>query len=390
MAGKSKKKSSSNNDNSEAEFLDYSNLSPEQIRKMANGTSEDREAPCIPVSKVTKEDVLKIQPMTFWEEAACVCFLAFVVPNGVFTIPPILFLVGKFVVGDVRLTFMVAGLVLLPLAIMPQSFVPSTLQSWISIMTCKYFSFRFVVEERPPPSQPPPSKGNEAENYNKYHPRIYVAPPHGVFPYGNILAMLCFPSMFGHHFRGLASSAALRPPIFKQVLRSIGVVDASRQVARKVLERNESIGISTGGVAEVFETNADDECILLKERVGLIKLAIRTGSEIVPCYLFGNTKLLSCWAGEGIPNGRNMLEKISRKLGFALILVHGRFGLPIPFRRPVLGVMGKPIPTHHIQCEEPTSEQIEVIQTQLLDEMQGLFDNYKHLYGWDSKTLIIK
>lgn len=374
----------------QAQFLDYCGLSVEEIRKMALGKDEDREKPCTLASKVSKEDTLKLQPMTLWEETACVLFLAFVVPNGVFTIPPLLFLIGKFVVGNVQLTFLVAGMLLLPLAILPQAFVPSTLQSWIAIQVCKYFSFRLVAEERPPP-RPVVGDDNNNKNDDEYHPRIMVAPPHGVFPYGNILAMLVWPSMFGQNFRGLASSAALRPPIFKQVLRSIGVIDASRQVARKALEDNESLGISTGGVAEVFETNGDDECILLKERVGLIKLAIRTGSSLVPCYLFGNTKLLSCWAGEGIPNGRNILERISRKLGFALILVYGRFGgLPIPYRLPVLGVMGRAIPTHHIKCEEPTAEQIEVIQTLLLDEMQTLFDKYKGLYGWDEKTLIIK
>jgi hypothetical protein len=78
---------------------------------------------------------------------------------------------------------------------------------------------------------------------------------------------------------------ALRVPIFKQILGSIGVVDASRQTARKSLENYPyTIGISTGGVAEVFETNGDDECIILKERIGLIKLAIRTGADLVPCY----------------------------------------------------------------------------------------------------------
>jgi len=91
--------------------------------------------------------------------------------------------------------------------------------------------------------------------------------------------MLIWPSLTGHHFQGLASSAALRVPIFKQILRSIGVIDASRSSARKALENYPfTIGISTGGVAEVFETNADDECVILKERIGLIKLAIRTGA----------------------------------------------------------------------------------------------------------------
>jgi 2-acylglycerol O-acyltransferase 2 len=373
-----------------ADFVDYCSLSIEEIRNMATGSEKDRRAACQDVSKITSQNVLKIQPMSFWEETLCVLFLAFVVPNGVFTVPPIVFLIGKFVVGNVAMTFLVFGLLLLPLAILPQPYIPSSLESWMAIQVCKYFSFRFICEEHPPPlpaSSDPKKKENDTE---VYHPRIMVAPPHGVFPYGNILSMIIFPPLFGQTFRGLASSAALRPPVFKQVLRSIGVIDASRNVARKALEQNESLGISTGGVAEVFETNEDDECILLKERVGLIKLAIRTGSAIVPCYIFGNTKLLGCWAGEGIPKGRYLLERLSRKLGFALILVYGRFLLPVPWRKPVLGVMGKSIPTHHIQCENPTPEQIETIQTILLEEMDALFDRYKHLYEWNDKKLIIK
>jgi len=365
----------------EAEFIDYCSLSVEQSRKMTGGTEQDREKLFIPESKVEKKDVLKVQDMSLGAEIMCMLFLAFVVPTGVFTLPPTIALIGKFIVGDVKLAFKVFGLLLVPLAILPQAYIPSTLQSYLAIQLCKYFSLRFIFEERPPHQDP---------NNDKYHPIIMVAPPHGVFPYANILAMLAFPPIFGQTFRGLASSAALKTPIFKQVLRSIGVVDASRDVARKTLEGGESIGISTGGVAEIFFTNAADECILLKERIGMIKLAIRTGASLAPCYMFGNTKLLNCWAGEGVPGARFVLEKISRKLGFATILIYGRFFVPVPFRKPVLAVMGRHIPTHHIQCEDPTPEQIEMIQKELLSEMERIFDTYKHHYGWDDKKLIIK
>jgi hypothetical protein len=61
----------------------------------------------------------------------------------------------------------------------------------------------------------------------------------------------------------------LHLPIFKQILLwSIGIIDASRNVAHKGLENKESLGISTGGAAKVFKTNANDECIVLKERIG--------------------------------------------------------------------------------------------------------------------------
>lgn len=381
MVELAKKDSKADNSPSEPDFLDYCSLSVDQIRKMAEGTDEDRKRMVIPLSKVAKEDFVKVEQMSIWAEAVCILFLAFVVPLGAFSLPPTVALIGKFIVGDVKLTFMVFGILLLPLAILPQPYVPSTLQSWLAVQLCKYFSVRFIFEERPPSPDP---------NDENYHPSIMVAPPHGVFPYGNILAMLVWPTSFGHPFRGLSSSAALRPPIFKQVLRSIGVVDASRHIARKVLEDGESIGISTGGVAEIFFTNEDDECILLKERIGLIKLAIRTGADVAPCYLFGNTKVLNCWAGEGIPGAKFVLEKLSRKLGFALILIYGRFCLPVPFRKPIIAVLGKAIKTSHIKNENPTPEQIEMIQTELLSEMERIFDTYKVCYGWDDKKLIIK
>jgi len=378
---RSKRLSKKTDEPKEPVFVDYCSLSVEQIRKMANGTDEDRNEMFVPLSKVNKEDMLKVQKMGFGAEIMCLLFMSCVVPLGVFTIPPVVALIGKFAVGDVKTTFQVFGLLLLPLILLPQPYKPSTLQSYLSIQIAKYFSFRFIAEERP--AYPDPSNPD-------YHPMIMVAPPHGVFPYGNILAMLGFPTMFGFPFRGLASSAALRPPIFKQVLRSIGTVDASRDVARKCLEKGESIGISTGGVAEIFFTNEENECILLKERIGLIKLAIRTGADICPCYLFGNTKLLNCWAGEGIPGLKFVLERMSRKLGFALILIYGRFFLPVPFRKPILAVLGKPIKTHHMKCEDPTIEQIQAVQKNLLDEMERVFDTYKPLYDWDDKHLIIK
>jgi 1-acyl-sn-glycerol-3-phosphate acyltransferase len=342
--------------------------------RLAKGTDKDREAATRPFSTVTKEQVLKIQPMDPLSHLLCVLFLAFGVPNGVFTIPPVIYLIGRFVVGNVHATCVGVLLLLIPLSIFPQPFKPSSLQSWMAVQVIKYFSFRFITEER-------------VQDTNGH---VFVAPPHGVFPYGNMMAMLSFPSLMGFPFKGLAASSALRVPIFRQIMCSVGVIDASRDTARAALEEGHSIGISTGGVREVFETNAHHECILLNERKGMIKLAIRTGAELVPCYMFGNTKALSCWAGEGIPQGRHILEAISRKVGFALIFIHGRLGLPIPYRVPILAVMGKPISTKHIKCDEPTIEQIDKIQVILLEEMTQLFERYKGIYGWDDKELVIK
>ena len=150
-------------------FMDLCSFSTQECRALANGTPEDRAKAVKPISEVTKEDVLKVEKMSFLEEASCVLLMAFGVPNGVFTFPPLVYLVGRFLVGNVKLTATIAGGLLLPLAIMPQKYVPSSLQSWMSIQVGRYFSYRMVVEKVPEKND---------------RPRIMVAPPHGVFPYG--------------------------------------------------------------------------------------------------------------------------------------------------------------------------------------------------------------
>lgn len=356
----------------DAQYVSYCALSQAEMQQLAAGPEAKRVELAKPLGNLKSEDVLKVAPMGFFAEMLCMIFLGLGVPNGIFTIPPLLFLVGRFLVGNVRNTFLVFSALMVPLVLLPAPFKPASLQGWLATQMVKYFSFRVIAEHRP----------------EKGKPHILVAPPHGVFPYGNLLTMISFPSTMGYAMHGLAASSALSVPIFKQILRTIGVIDASRASALKALQQSQTIGISTGGVAEVFETNSADECIVLHERKGMVKLAIRTGADLIPCYVFGNTKLLSCWSGEGIPGAHSFLKSLSRKVGFACILIFGRLGLPIPYRVPVFGVLGKAIPVQ--QCEEPSQEEIDRLHGQLCKDMQSLFDRYKGLYGWQDKQLVIK
>lgn len=121
-----------------------------------------------------------------------------------------------------------------------------------------------------------------------------------------------------------------------------------------------------GGVSEVFETNTvtGDEAIVLKERIGLIKLAVRTGTPLVPCYLFGNTKLYSMWTGGAGSDMNEYLRTISRKLGFATIMFWGRFGLPVPYRIPIIGCMGPPIEVE--KQDNPSKEYLQKLMDELV------------------------
>ena len=251
-------------------YLDVSSIDANDFVALAHATEKERKEAVekllvTDISNVSKEDVRKITPLNWFEDLfACLVF-ALGVPGAAFCIPAILLILG-YVLGA---TAVYTGLaMLLFLAFYPAPFKESNLYSWASRTIIKYFSFKIIFPGFIP-------KGRRT---------ILVAPPHGVFPFGNIVTMLAFPSVMGYPFSGIASSAALRAPIFRQIMEWIGITDANRENCERILNNDGIIGISTGGVAEVFETDAQmegdgDECIVLYCRKGLVKLAIRTGNR---------------------------------------------------------------------------------------------------------------
>lgn len=170
--------------------------------------------------------------------------------------------------------------------------------------------------------------------------------------------------------------------------------------------------------------------ILMRERKGFVKLALKTGVPIVvrmdvcdcvtgdiaqnrppltkpsslsistpnqqyracpprptrqPCYIFGNTKLMSCFY-----DSQGILQWASRKLQAGILPIWGRWGLPIFHRQPILGVCGKPIVVPKVA--EPTQELIDKYHAQFVDDLEQLFDRYRALYGngFEHKRLLIK
>lgn len=200
-------------------FLDLTSFKFNEFSALAKMSAEDR-AKAIKAktqSTWTSKEFLSVTKMTFYEELVASLLFLFGVPGAVFSFPVLVCLLGVFM-GNMWHATIIGTLILIPLALAPAPFSPKALSSWYALQILRYFSLKFVYEE--------PIIENK--------PYILVAPPHGVFPFGNIITMIAFPSLMGFGFKGLAASAALRLPIFRQLLSSIGVIDASRKSATKV------------------------------------------------------------------------------------------------------------------------------------------------------------
>ena len=164
-------------------FIDASSFSDEKSRALSIEGGEDpkrMEKISVPMDKITKDDVLRIEPMTLFQEVCCMIFLGCVGPSGIFTVPIVTFCIGYFIVGNVTLAFQVLAIVLAPLMFLPQSFAPGSLTSWLSHMILKYFSYRMVCAKGSA-LYIQQDVGRITRATAQARPQIFVAPPHGVF-----------------------------------------------------------------------------------------------------------------------------------------------------------------------------------------------------------------
>lgn len=128
-------------------------------------------------------------------------------------------------------------------------------------------------------------------------------------------------------------------------------------------------------------SDKNNESLIVKDRKGFIKIALETGTQVIPIYTFGNSQTFESFQNKH-------LEKVSRYLRMSLIGFWGRYGLPIPFRTPLVTVLGRPI-----QCPKvinPTPELINEYHELYLKELRRIYDKFKNVYGWQNKPLVYK
>ena len=71
----------------------------------------------------------------------------------------------------------------------------------------------------------------------------------------------------------------------------------------------------------------------------LARLAVLTGTPIVPCYCFGQTRLVRT-----VTDPFGLMMWLSRLLRVSLVVPLGRRCFPIPARTPCTIALGQPIP----------------------------------------------
>jgi len=214
-------------------------------------------------------------------------------------------------------------------------------------------------------------------------PMLFAIVPHGVAPFG-ITTYPMWSKLFNDTLcRWTCAPVLLSIPIISIFLRNIGYIPAkSSSIVETLTKKEQNVGIILDGIAGMFQQSSKEEKAYLKKRLGIIKIALRSGAPIVPVYGFGHTDMYTV-----VVDPLGVLEKLSHMLGASLTPFFGRWMwfLGPPRRTPISVVFGEPIVCPKV--EEPTKEMIVEYHQKMLDAYENLFETHKEAYGWKDKKL---
>ncbi|OBT49740.1 hypothetical protein VE04_10102 [Pseudogymnoascus sp. 24MN13] len=198
--------------------------------------------------------------------------------------------------------------------------------------------------------------------------------------------------IFGYHPHGIISHGAFaanfRIPFYREYILALGLASVSRQSCENLLSRGgvngegmgRAITIVVGGARESLDARPGTLRLVLRRRNRLVKMALRTGADLVPVLGFGENELYDQFSVENRPWIRRGQDLLKRTLGWTLPLFHARgvfnydVGL-VPYRRAVNVVVGRPIPV--TQNRMPSVEEVEELHERYCDELVRLWETWK-------------
>jgi 1-acyl-sn-glycerol-3-phosphate acyltransferase len=167
--------------------------------------------------------------------------------------------------------------------------------------------------------------------------KAIVVMNHGVIPYHGFLLAKKLMDDRGLYPRGLGAEFLFRIPGLRQFFIKGGAVNATPQNARRLLREGHVIMLAPGGIYEALIAKRGLKRIPWERRKGFVRLAVETGTPIIPTYCRGINAVYY--------NSYFLLKpriKLLEKTRFSLPLFFGLGLLPLP--RKLVHIIGQPIP----------------------------------------------
>lgn len=230
---------------------------------------------------------------------------------------------------------------------------------------------------------------------------IFGYHPHGIISMGAFAAFSTEALGFSQLFPGIKNTlltldSNFRIPYYRDYALALGLASVSRESCENLLStggiNNEGMGravtIVVGGARESLVSEPNTLRLVLQCRKGFIKMALRTGADLVPVIGFGENDLYYQVQPNSHPKIHRFQLLVKKLLGFTVPLFHARgvlnydFGL-MPYRRPLNIVVGRPIMV--IQNRNPNEEEINRLHKVYVEELERVWRTWKKDFAPMSK-----
>ena len=199
-------------------------------------------------------------------------------------------------------------------------------------------------------------------------PYIFGYHPHGILP----LAAMSLTSQKKKFFVQMGTiSLHFKIPLWRELAMLSGFVDVSKHACEAALSKNGSMLIAVGGAKEAVDAFAPGH-MLLTIRDGFFRLAMKTGTPIVPVLAFGELGLFKPVKFKQCRWLKRLQSVTYHHLGLTLPLFKGGHTALLPTRQPVNIYIGSPINVVH--TSHPTTQQLAELRRTYTEQLHAMFD----------------
>ena len=249
-----------------------------------------------------------------------------------------------------------------------------------------------------------PARLHRSETLPSTRKYIFGYHPHGIIAHGAFAAFGTEALGFSRLFPGITNTlltlgSNFYVPFYREYALGMGLASVSRESCENILTRGgpdgqgmgRAITIVIGGARESLDAQPHTIRLILNSRKGFVRLAIKTGADLVPVLAFGENNLYDQVSSDHHPLIYRLQMLVKETLGFTVPLFHARgiFNYDVgfmPYRRPLNVVVGRPIRVQQ-QGEQGRdidyAAHVDELHDLYMKELRRLWDQWKDVFASD-------
>jgi 1-acyl-sn-glycerol-3-phosphate acyltransferase len=204
-----------------------------------------------------------------------------------------------------------------------------------------------------------------------------VVSTHSMFSYDLILGIIEIHRLTGRLVRGLADDFFWHIRAVGDWLNSIGIVRATPETARALLEHGELVGVCPGGMWEALKPSTERFMLRWESRRGFARLALQAQVPIVLATCPGADLLLTVHPSK-------LTDMVYRRFHLPLPIVHGLGPTLLPRPSKLRIHLAEPFMPPRCAGTQPSDEESEALRSDVHERMRAWVDRCVRVDGYST------